>query len=126
MQDEPLRRISKYVSPDGALTFVVVTEDGDSCIGFEGYFSHTHGDMIATMYGLPEEEAEDWYAGAVLNGEFAIESMIVNGKVLEVRVVELPLRGDPWGREEDETFVYRLWGGTILAAYGPEAPASGQ
>ncbi len=119
MRDEPPPQISKYVSPDGALTLMVIREEDDITVGFEGYYWHTHGDILATI-GLPEEKAVEDFVDTVLNGRAAIEVMILNGVAVDISVVELPLRGDPPYREKGQTFVFRLWDGSILAAYGPE------
>lgn len=44
---------STYVSDDGALTFLVVREDGDISLGFKDTPWHTHGDILAALAGLP-------------------------------------------------------------------------
>jgi hypothetical protein len=42
----------RYRTADGLLELVVVREDGDVSIGFEGYSWHTHADVLQGEYTL--------------------------------------------------------------------------
>lgn len=103
--------ISKFVSPDGALTFVVIQEDGDFTLGFEGAPWHTHGDIISSATGLPIDEAVAGFIDALLNDQSIIAIATVDGVVRDVWIPDLPLRPDPY-KPENESIAFRLWGGT--------------
>ena len=53
-----LNLVEEHRSPDGILTLKVKREDdGDVCVGFDGYSWHTHGDILASLSGLRQDEA---------------------------------------------------------------------
>jgi hypothetical protein len=49
--------IEEHTSPDCLLHFVVDRTDGDLTLGFKHGSWHTHGDLLAGWYGIPEEAA---------------------------------------------------------------------
>ena len=51
MSDDQSPKILRYGTPDGALTFLIVWESSDVSLGFDGYSSHTHGDILASLTG---------------------------------------------------------------------------
>ncbi len=55
----------RYRTPDGMLELLVIHEDGDITVGFDGYTWHTHGDVLVGEYaflgevvGTPEQAVE--------------------------------------------------------------------
>lgn len=59
--------IEEYRTPDGVFRFIVTrADDGDISLGFDGYASHTHGDMLASLAGVSVEEAVRDYVEALL------------------------------------------------------------
>ncbi|HEX2172885.1 MAG TPA: hypothetical protein VHL09_10625 [Dehalococcoidia bacterium] len=117
----PEPRVDRYVSPDGKLTFLVIREEGDITLGFDGYPSHTHGDILAELSGLPIEVAVEQYVDALLNGRSIIGLYSWEGGVQDVGIVDDPLLPD-WAkpdvkspRSEGETVEFRLWDGTKVA-----------
>jgi hypothetical protein len=102
---------SKYVSPDGALTFVVEHQPDDVILGFEGTPWHTHGDTLACEYGLPPEEAVPRFVEALLQDRAVIAIASVEGVVMDVWVADEPLKLDPH-KPHDEVVTLRFWSGT--------------
>jgi hypothetical protein len=107
--------IRDYVSPDGALRFLVRAPDGDLTIGFDGCPSHTHGDILAILGGTGEtpEEATERYVNDLTSSKLIIAVATVQGKIRDIWITDDPsghLRYCP----PDETIVFRLWDGTVL------------
>jgi hypothetical protein len=100
-----------YVSPDGALTFVVAREAGDATLGFAGMQWHTHADVLASEYGVPQDEAVDRFIAALLQNKSVIAVSRVAGIVSDVWIVDDPLEPDPY-QPEDEAIEFRFWDGT--------------
>jgi hypothetical protein len=108
----------RYVSPDGALIFIVANHDGDLALGFEGYPWHTHGDILAAVSGLPISEAVKQFIEALLNGEAVVAVASVDGVVQDVWIADRPIEPDRY-KPENETIVYRLWDGSVRWVDGP-------
>jgi hypothetical protein len=106
MSENQSRDILRYVTPDGALAFLIVRESGDVSLGFDGYPSHTHGDILASLTGKP------------IGGKLAIAIAEVEARVRDVWACELPVEPDKY-RPENETITFRLWDGTIVGVDGP-------
>jgi hypothetical protein len=111
MNDKP-RSSEKYVSPDGALTFLVVREHGDVSLGFEGTPWHTHADILASLSGLSQEDAVAQFVTSVLENKRAIAIATVNGRVRDVWVVDGPAAADVY-KPEDEVITFRFWDGSL-------------
>jgi len=78
-----LRVIDEHRTPDGLTFRVGETEDGDTCLGFDGYSWHTHGDVVAELSGKPEAAAIRMYVDDLLAGR---------SKTLSVRAMRSPSR----------------------------------
>jgi hypothetical protein len=48
----------RYRTPDGTLELLVIREDGDISVGFDGFTWHTHGDVLVGEYALLGEVAD--------------------------------------------------------------------
>jgi hypothetical protein len=101
----------RYLSPDGTLTFLVEREAGDITLGFEGTPWHTHGDLLATAYGLPQKEAVARFIEALLQNRSVIAIARVRGVVTDVWVADEPLKSEPH-KPDDEVVALRFWDGT--------------
>lgn len=102
--------IEEHRTPDGLYRFVVGrTEDGDLSLGFEGFPSHTHGDILAGLSGLPMDEAVRAYLDDLLQGRSFIAIARVGDTIRDVWVAEdaVPDRYKP----EDEMIAFRYWDG---------------
>ncbi len=104
-----------YVSPDGALRFLVRLPDGDLTVGFEGHPWHTHGDILAALSGGSPEEATAQFVADLLANKLIIAVATVAGKIRDVWIIDSPadtLRYCP----PDEVIDFRLWDGTKVVA----------
>lgn len=63
-----MRVLQRHESPDELLCLLVGDSDGNTCIGFDGFIWHTHGDILAALFGLPEEEAVASFVAEILSG----------------------------------------------------------
>jgi hypothetical protein len=104
-----------YVSPDGALRFLVRATDGDLTMGFDGCPSHTHGDILAISGATGEtpEEATERHVNDLISSKLIIAVATVQGKIRDIWITDDPsshLRYCP----PDETIVFRRWDGTVL------------
>src|SRR5690606_1014069 len=105
--------VERHVSPDGMLTLVVWREeDGDLIIGFDGYPWHTHGDILAGLYGGSPEDATRAFVDALLANETVIVVGRRSGEIHDFwytddpdeERVDLEKYGEP-----DETKEMRYW-----------------
>ena len=61
--------IEEHYTPDRFFRFAITrSEDGDISLGFDGYPSHTHGDILASHSNLPMEKAIRDYVDSLLTG----------------------------------------------------------
>ena len=100
-----------FVSPDGALRFLVRVPDGDITLGFDGALSHTHGDILASLSGGIPDDATARYVNDLLSSRLIIATSTVAGKIRDIWITDSPaetLRCCP----SDETITFRLWDGT--------------
>src|SRR5215212_5492253 len=73
--------IEEHRTPDGLFRFIVErSEDGDPSLGFDGFPSHTHGDILASLSGFSIEAAVRNYIDALLAGRSFIGIARVAGK----------------------------------------------
>jgi len=96
------------VSPDGLLRLIVVSEEADTTIGFEGYSWHIHADMLAVEYGLPEIEAVDRFVDAILGNRKRIAISRDGSGILDMWITDDPEK-DLRYRAADETITFRYW-----------------
>jgi hypothetical protein len=111
MENRPQEEISRYISPDGVLTFLVVYEEGDVALGFEGTPWHTHADILAALSGLPEDEAVAQCVDALLKNKSVVGIATIDGWVRDIWVADNPMAEDLY-KPENETITFRFWDGT--------------
>ena len=110
------RQVSRHVSPDGLLTFVVATDEaGDVTLGFEGYPWHTHADILAALSGTAPEVAVKRFVAALLGNKAVIAVVTVAGRIGDVWVSDDPPEADTH-KLPDEVIELRLWDGTLWQA----------
>lgn len=106
------QQLTRHVSPDGLLTFVVVSDEaGDLALGFEGYPWHTHADVLAAISGLPQDAAVAQFVGALLSNTAVIATSTIDGRLADVWVTDDPAKPDPY-KPNNEVIAFRLWDGT--------------
>jgi hypothetical protein len=100
-----------YVSPDGLLRLLVRVPDGDITMGFDGFPSHTHGDILAALFGGSPEEAAERFIADIIANKSIIAIMSVSGVVRDVWITDAP--EDNLRRcLADETVDFRYWDGS--------------
>jgi hypothetical protein len=102
--------IEQHRSPDGLLNFIVGrADDGDICLGFEGYSWHTHADILASISGANEADAVSEFVNDLLAGKAIIAVARISGKIRDVWIVDGPI--DDKYRLSNETIEFRNWAG---------------
>jgi hypothetical protein len=106
--------IEEHWTPDGLFRFIVERgDDGDISLGFDGFASHTHGDVLASLSGLPIHEAIRDYLDRLFNGLSFICIASVAGRIRDVWVTE-DSRPDKY-KPEEELMKFRYWDGRPVA-----------
>src|SRR4051794_30812344 len=101
----------EYVSPDGVLRFLVVTEDdGDVVLGLDGYAWHTHADILAALSGLPEAEAVERFVRDLTESRAVIAVSRVGGVLTDAWVTDDP-SGEDRHLSPGESVELRYWDG---------------
>jgi hypothetical protein len=107
--------IERHTSPDGLINLIVdVCEDGeitDYGIGLEGFASHTHGDILAELRGLPGKEAIREYIDEILNDERIFVVSRVAGKVRDIWITDGDLESELKYKPDEEELEFRFWSG---------------
>ena len=111
--------IEEHYSPDRFLRLIVKRdEEGDTSIGFDGYSWHTHGDILASMSGLPEAEAIREFVNQIINDYQIIVVSRINGEIRKIWPTD-----DPEGEDEDklpeESLEFRRWSGAAVPVSSP-------
>jgi|SRR6516225_9308247 hypothetical protein len=107
--------VEEHQSPDGFLRLIVTREnDGDVAIGFDGYAWHTHGDILASLSGLPEEEAIRQFVDQITGDAQIIAVSRVNGQVRDVWPTDDP-KADFKYKPPEESLEFRRWSGVTVA-----------
>lgn len=111
-----MERREVYTSPDGMLRLVVVREEGDISIGFEGYSWHMHGDVLAGEYvlrgetGLTPESAIKRFVTEIVQNRAIITLSRVDDRLQDIWVTDSPddelKRASP-----NESVECRYWNG---------------
>ena len=106
--------IEEHVTSDGLFRFVVErSDDGDLSLGFDGFPSHTHGEILARIAGLPVDITVRSYIDSLLSGRSFIGISRVSGKIRDVWVTD-ELRPDKY-KPDNETIEFRYWDGRPAA-----------
>lgn len=98
----------KLVSRDGQLVFRILSEDGDVTLGFEGFESHTHGDILAALANEPQAVAIRKYIDALLSNDATIALLWKNSKMQDIWITDDPA-GDLEYMQADEHIEFRRW-----------------
>ena len=107
--------VEEHHSPDGFLRLIITREsDGDFAVGFEGYSWHTHGDILASLSGLPESESIRQFVKRIIRGGQIIVVSRVKGEVRDVWPTDDP-SGECKYKSADETLEFRRWSGEPVA-----------
>ena len=106
-----MKDTQEHISPDGILRLVVWYEGDDSILGFDGYEWHTHGDMLASQYGLPEGEAIERFVSDILRGRAVIVISRLGAHIRDIWTTSEP-EEELNLRENDEQLELRYWDGT--------------
>ncbi len=108
----------RYSSPDGMLTLIVVRQEGDITIGFDGLPWHTHPDNIANLRGENDkEQALRKYLEDLFNDRLPIVLMMKGDVVSEPYILNFPDEAvDSKDFEPDESYKLRFWGGSTKKA----------
>ena len=108
-----MKILEEHSSPDGFLRLIVTRDDtGDTTIGFDGYQWHTHGDILAAVYKLPEEEAIREYIDSILLDYQIIAISRVNGSIRNVWPSDDPIVDCEYYKASEELLEFRYWSGT--------------
>src|SRR4051794_14773365 len=104
--------LEEHVSPDGVLRFQVTRDpsSGQTILGFAGFCWHTHPDLLAAAYGMPEAEAIRKCVGDLLADRLVIGLFLLRGKLTEVSIEDRPGHDYEW-MEPWESIEYRYWSG---------------
>src|SRR5437764_8577182 len=106
----------EYLSPDGSLRLVVMTEDdGDITLGFAGFAWHTHADVLAAFAGRSESEAVERFVHAVVGNQAVIAVSRIRGEVQDVWVSVDPASETRY-LSEGESVELRYWDGRKWSA----------
>jgi hypothetical protein len=87
---------SEHVSPDGLLRLIVKQADGLVSIGFEGYPSHTHPEVLSAEYQfwqglrLTPDQAAARFLAEILESRAVIAVARVDGQIRDVWVTFRP------------------------------------
>lgn len=106
-------RQERHTSPDELLTLVVVWEDDDVSVGFEGYEWHTHGDVLFVEHGgsESEEQAVQSFVEDILSNRLPIAILRLNGKIHDAWVTDDP-QDELKYELPGETLELRRWDGS--------------
>jgi hypothetical protein len=106
--------VEEHRSPDGLLRLIVTCDDeGDVAIGFDGYAWHTHGDILASLSGLPEKEAIRDFVNHITGGRQIIAISRVNGEIRDVWPTDDPKKEFKY-KPPEESLEFRRWSGQIV------------
>ena len=109
-----MRVVEQHRSPDGLLSFTVErADDGDYCLGFEGFPWHTHADILATTSGLSEDAAVRQFVDALLGSRAIIAVARVAGAIRDVWIADSTAPNKY--KRDDETIEFRYWDGRPAA-----------
>ena len=107
--------IEEHRSPDNLLRLIVTRDDdGDISIGFDGWAWHTHGDILASLSGLPESEAVRQFVDHIIGDNQIIVVSRVNGEVRDVWPTE-DLKAEFEYKPTEELLEFRRWSGVIAS-----------
>lgn len=77
-------------SPDGILHLVVIQDESDTMIGFEGFPWHTHADILGELYGMDQKEAVKRFIEDVLSDKSFICILKKDNVIIDIWVTDDP------------------------------------
>ncbi|MBA3313491.1 MAG: hypothetical protein M3552_19125 [Planctomycetota bacterium] len=105
----------RHVSPDGLLALVVMNQEKDLCVGFEGSAWHVHADQLANAFRCSEEEAIRQFTDDIIESRVPIAVCRASGKIETawafVWPADVDLKPGTGYQEPGETIEYRYWNG---------------
>jgi hypothetical protein len=114
----------EYVSPDGSLRFLIVSEDeGEVTLGFAGFSWHTHADVLAAVTGRSEAAAVERFVQEVLGNRAVIAVSRIRGEVQDVWVSDRPASESRF-LCEGESVELRYWDGRKWPGTEPIPPVA--
>jgi len=114
----------EYVSPDGSLRLLVVSEDeGEVTLGFAGFSWHIHADILATVTGGSEAGAGERFVQDLLGNQAVIAVSRIRGEVQDVWVSDRPASESRY-LSEGESVELRYWDGRKWAGTEPVQPGA--
>lgn len=112
----------QHVSPDGLLRLIVVLDDdGDTSIGFDGLSWHIHGDMLAAMSGLSEEDSIRAFVDEILDDQSTIAVSRIDGKLVDAWPTDDPLKELKYNPPEED-IEFRYWSGRTPTRKASDQP----
>src|SRR4051794_21173684 len=106
--------VEEHHSPDRLIRLIVTRDDGgDSAIGFDGYAWHTHGDILASLSGLPEKEAIREFVDQIIGDHQIIVVSRVNGEVRDIWPTDDPKEEFKY-KPPEESLEFRCWSGLTV------------
>jgi hypothetical protein len=101
--------LEQHVSPDGLLKFIVCRDDGDVCLGFDGYPWHTHPELLVSD-GVSPEVATRQFVDELLAGRIVIVVSRAEGVVRDVWITD-DTESQLKYKMPNETLEFRYWDG---------------
>lgn len=102
--------MQRHTSPDGVLTFIVRRDSDDVMLGFEGFGWHTHADILAALYDMPQSLAVDHFVRDLLSDRSVIAVSCIDEKLQDVWITDDPVR-ELRHAPQNEVIELRHWGG---------------
>jgi hypothetical protein len=105
---------AEYVSEDSFLRLLVGHHPGgDIVIGFGGFQWHTHGDILASLSGLPVDQAVERYVCNILSNRALIAVARVREDIRDIWVTDDPASCFEH-KPTNERLDFRTWDGTVV------------
>jgi hypothetical protein len=106
--------VEQHHSPDRLIRLIITRDDcGDIAIGFAGYAWHTHGDILASLSGLPEKEATRKFVDQIIDDHQIIVVSRVNDEVRDIWPTDDPKKELKY-KSLDELLEFRRWSGLVV------------
>jgi hypothetical protein len=106
--------LEEHQSPDRLLRLLVTRDDdGDTTIGLDGYSWHTHGDCLAALSGLTEEESIRNFVDQIIGDGQIIVVSRVNGEIRDIWPTDHPQREYKY-KPPEESLEFRRWSGATV------------
>ncbi len=107
-------------SPDFILKIIVLYEDHDIMVGFDGYPWHSHLESlqedIFLKHGekLTKEESLERFMQDILNDKTLLAISFINDQIQDVWPTDDPVQELKY-KTEEEKIIFRFWSGKVLS-----------